>query len=80
MTKPVLIKIMTGNIPGETCPRCNNPLAVTNKRTPASFGRPPQFVGCTRYPHCDYRRAVNAQDVAKMAMVREQIELMPVEF
>ena len=77
---PVLIKITTGQIPGETCPRCNSPLAVTNKRTPPSFGRPPQFVGCTRYPHCDYRRPVNEQDVAKMAKVRQELDQMPVEF
>ena len=36
----------------EACPKCGNPLSIR-------LGRNGRFVGCTKYPECDYTRDLN---------------------
>ena len=38
----------------EACPKCGNPLSIR-------LGRNGRFIGCTKYPECDYTRDLNPE-------------------
>ncbi|MEJ2388244.1 MAG: topoisomerase DNA-binding C4 zinc finger domain-containing protein, partial [Chromatiaceae bacterium] len=46
---------VTQEIIEETCPQCGAPLAIR-------LGRHGRFIGCTRYPECDYTRDLAPRD------------------
>lgn len=76
-------KTRTGIIPGSECPKCGADLLVIDKPTDTvTYGRNPQFVGCSNYfaTGCDYRATVTDDIRAIMDRVQAEADLQPAEF
>lgn len=69
------------HIPGARCPRCNNQLVVKTKavRHRKDSARL-QFVGCSDYPRCDYRRPLIDADEQAVRAAAEKFAAEPQEF
>lgn len=71
------------HIPGAKCPRCNNQLVVKTKQVraqPEQYHTRLQFVGCSDYPKCIYRRPITEQDEQAVREAAEKFAALPQEF
>lgn len=74
-------KTRTGIIPGHACPKCGAALLVIDKsQAHVTYGRNPQFIGCSAYPACNYRTTVTDNVREIMDQLQKEADLLPAEF